>query len=172
MAASMTGWSDDGVTPILEIFSRPQPTPTPFVFTEFSVLPRPRLPRVSGSRRDGEVASCPRFHRQGSSDGRPRRRQVPHVVHQLRHGEESFLRRRVRRARSGREDPILGQVRRSESAWRDDGHDPVAEGRRRDRGEDRAGRRARGDFRRRLATWDGRSPWSSWPNSSSPRFPG
>ena len=72
-----------------------------------------RLPRP---RRDGEVAAAARLHRQGPPDGRPRRRRLPDVVHQLRHRQEPFVRRHLHRAHAARADPLHRQVRRPQPA--------------------------------------------------------
>ena len=90
---------------------------------------RTRRASVSGlprSRRDGQVASAARLHRQGPPDGRARRRRLPDVVHELRHRQEPFVRRHVRRAHAARANPLHRQVRRSQPAGRDAGHDHAA----------------------------------------------
>ena len=56
---------------------------------------RTRLSRLPRRRRDGQVAAALRLHLQGPPHGRPGRRDVQDVVHELRHRQRPLVRRRV-----------------------------------------------------------------------------
>src|ERR1700719_728282 len=58
------------------------------------------LPRVSGCRRDGEMASAEWIHRQGTSDGCEDGRHLQNVVHEFNHRKEPFFRRDLSRAQA------------------------------------------------------------------------
>src|SRR6266550_4652199 len=57
---------------------------------------RKNLQGISRSRRDGQMASAKRIHRQGAQDGRQSWWHLQNVVHEFHDGQESFLRRDVR----------------------------------------------------------------------------
>src|SRR4029434_3442677 len=56
---------------------------------------RASVPRVPAPRRDGQVDSAARVHRQGPRDGRAGRRRLPDVVHALRQRPRSLPSRDV-----------------------------------------------------------------------------
>jgi DNA-binding GntR family transcriptional regulator len=77
---------------------------------------QPHLPCLPRSRCDGQMAAALRLHLQGGSDGRARRRPLPHVLHQLRQWANPCLRRRIPGTRAGSADPLYRQVRQPRSA--------------------------------------------------------
>src|SRR6185503_287321 len=91
------------------------------------------------------MASTERIHGQSASGGRESRWDLQNVVHQFQHRQESLLWRKVSRTQAERTPPLHGQVRRSESAWRDSSDDRLETGLLRHGVEHHAGRHPRGD---------------------------
>src|SRR6185436_70636 len=114
---------------------------------------RAGLSSVPRSRREGQVASPERIHRQDSPRGRSRWRLLQDVVQELHHGSEPLLWRAVRRIDAARAHSLYGQIRRSQSTRRDGSDHQPEEGFGRDRAERHSGRRARCHSRRGLLSW-------------------
>ena len=80
--------------------------------------PEEGLSGFPGRRRDGEMASAERIHRQGPPDGRKGGRDVQDVVHEFHDRPKPLVRRQVPGARAERAHPLHGPLRRPEPEGR------------------------------------------------------